>query len=129
MTKRQPAAAAPGPLEGYAQQFDDQFERRTAREAFRRYLEGLLLPAAQQDTAGAGECGADRRRAAAAGAGAAMVPVRIHLGRRCAARASGGGAAGRPGDGTDAVTRPSVSWPVRLRRVRAWLEPWVMLRR
>src|SRR5262249_2722814 len=42
MTKRQPAAAAPGPLEGYGQEFDDRVERRNAREAFRRYLEGLL---------------------------------------------------------------------------------------
>jgi hypothetical protein len=25
--------------------------------------------------------------------------------------------------------RPPVSWPVALRTVRAWLEPWVMLRR
>jgi hypothetical protein len=25
--------------------------------------------------------------------------------------------------------RPNVSWPVALRQVRAWLEPWIMLRR
>jgi hypothetical protein len=27
------------------------------------------------------------------------------------------------------VRRPAVTWPLALRRVRAWLEPWVMLRR
>jgi len=25
--------------------------------------------------------------------------------------------------------RPDVSWPVALRRIRAWLEPWIMLAR
>ncbi len=25
--------------------------------------------------------------------------------------------------------RPHVSWPVALRAVRGWLEPWIMLRR
>ncbi len=25
--------------------------------------------------------------------------------------------------------RPQVSWPLALRAVRAWLEPWIMLRR
>ncbi len=25
--------------------------------------------------------------------------------------------------------RPAVCWPVALRKVRAWLEPWLMLRR
>jgi hypothetical protein len=50
MTKRQAAALAPGPLEAYAAQFDDLFERRNAREAFRRYLEGLLLPAERNKT-------------------------------------------------------------------------------
>lgn len=50
MTKRQSAAAAPGPLEAYAQQFDDLFVRRNQREAFRRYLTGLLLPAERNKT-------------------------------------------------------------------------------
>jgi hypothetical protein len=50
MPKRQPATAAPGPLEDYAMQFDDLFERRNAREAYRRYLEGLLLPAERNKT-------------------------------------------------------------------------------
>ena len=45
MTKRQAAVPAPGPLEAYAAGFDDLFERRNQREAFRRSLEGLLLPA------------------------------------------------------------------------------------
>lgn len=50
MTKRQAATPAPGPLETYAVRFDDLFERRNAREAFRRYLEGLLLPAERNKT-------------------------------------------------------------------------------
>ena len=50
MTQRQPATPAPGPLEAYAQAFDDLFERRNQREAFRRYLEGLLLPAERNKT-------------------------------------------------------------------------------
>jgi hypothetical protein len=50
MTKRQPAAPAPGPLEAYAAQFDDLFAQRSQREGFRRYLEGLLLPAERPKT-------------------------------------------------------------------------------
>ncbi len=44
MTKRQPAAPAPGPLEAYCQQFDALFRQRPQRASLRRYLEGLLLP-------------------------------------------------------------------------------------
>lgn len=44
MTKRLPAAPAPGPLEDYAARFDDLFVTLAQRQAFRRYLEGLLLP-------------------------------------------------------------------------------------
>src|SRR5215211_5121732 len=50
MTKRQAATPAPGPLEPYDAQFDDLFERRNAREALRRYLEGLLLPTERNKT-------------------------------------------------------------------------------
>ncbi len=50
MTQRQAAAPAPGPLEASAQQFDDLFSKRTQRDAFRRYLEGLLLPAERKKT-------------------------------------------------------------------------------
>jgi SRSO17 transposase len=50
MTKRQAAACAPGPLEAYATAFDDRFDRRNAREAFHRYLAGLLLPAERTKT-------------------------------------------------------------------------------
>lgn len=50
MTQRQAAAPAPRPLEAYAQSFDDLFERRNQREAFRRYLEGVLLPAERNKT-------------------------------------------------------------------------------
>jgi hypothetical protein len=50
MTKRRSAAAAPAPLEAYAQHFDELFERRHQREAFRRSREGLVLPAERTKT-------------------------------------------------------------------------------
>ena len=50
MTTRQPATPAAGPLEAYAQAFDELFDRRNQRDAFRRYLEGLLLPAERNKT-------------------------------------------------------------------------------
>jgi hypothetical protein len=50
MTKRYPVSPAPGPLEDYATRFDDLFGARAQRHAFRRYLEGLLLPAERNKT-------------------------------------------------------------------------------
>jgi SRSO17 transposase len=50
MTKRSPVSPAPGPLEDYARCFDDLFGARAQRHAFRRYLEGLLLPAERNKT-------------------------------------------------------------------------------
>jgi len=50
MTARQAATPVPGPLETYAQQFDDLFERRPQRDGFRRYLAGMLLPAERNKT-------------------------------------------------------------------------------
>ena len=50
MTKRLPVTPAPGPLEGYAENFDELFNARAQREGFRRYLEGLLLPAERNKT-------------------------------------------------------------------------------
>ncbi len=50
MTKRYPVSPAPGPLEEYAERFDDLFGARAQRHAFRRYLEGLLLPAERNKT-------------------------------------------------------------------------------
>ena len=50
MTKRLPVRPAPGPLEGYAARFDGLFRARAQREGFRRYLEGLLLPAERNKT-------------------------------------------------------------------------------
>ena len=50
MTKRSPVCPAPGPLETYAARFDDLFGARAQRQAFRRYLEGLLLPAERNKT-------------------------------------------------------------------------------
>src|SRR5215218_8597656 len=50
MTRRLPVRPAPGPLEDYAARFDDLFGARAHREGFRRYLEGLLLPAQRNKT-------------------------------------------------------------------------------
>jgi hypothetical protein len=51
MTRRLPVEPAPGSLEDYARRFDDLFRRaRAQREGFRRYLEGLLLPAERNKT-------------------------------------------------------------------------------
>jgi hypothetical protein len=50
MTRRLPVAPSPGPLEEYATRFDDLFRARAQREGFRRYLEGLLLPAERNKT-------------------------------------------------------------------------------
>jgi SRSO17 transposase len=50
MTQRIPATAAPGPLEDFAQGFDELFAKRSQREGFRRYLEGLLLPLERNKT-------------------------------------------------------------------------------
>jgi SRSO17 transposase len=50
MTRRYPVSTAPGPLEDYAQGFDDLFRARAQRHSFRRYLEGLLLPAERNKT-------------------------------------------------------------------------------
>jgi DDE superfamily endonuclease len=50
MTKRLSVSPAPGPLEDYSAHFDDLFSARAQREGFRRYLEGLLLPAERNKT-------------------------------------------------------------------------------
>ncbi len=42
MTVRHPCPEAPGPLEAYAQRFDDGFGTLAQRRAFRAYLQGLL---------------------------------------------------------------------------------------
>ena len=50
MTRRLPVPPAPGPLETYCQQFDALFRQHNQRDRFRRYLEGLLLPAERNKT-------------------------------------------------------------------------------
>jgi SRSO17 transposase len=50
MTRRHAAAPAPGPLEAYAQHFDDLFSKVNQRQAFRQYLAGLLLPTERNKT-------------------------------------------------------------------------------
>ena len=50
MSKRLPVSPAPGPLEAFAQAFDELFSKRNQRELFRRYLEGLLLPSERNKT-------------------------------------------------------------------------------
>jgi DDE superfamily endonuclease len=44
MSKRLPCPPAPGPLEDYAQSFDDLFGTLAQRRGFREYLTGLLVP-------------------------------------------------------------------------------------
>jgi SRSO17 transposase len=50
MTEHLPTVPAPGSLEAFAQTFDDLFAKRSQREGFRRYLEGLLLPMERNKT-------------------------------------------------------------------------------
>src|SRR5579883_1834798 len=50
MTKRIEIPPAPEPLEAYTRHFDDLFGKSNQREAFRRYLEGLLLPTERHKT-------------------------------------------------------------------------------
>ena len=50
MSRRLPVTPAPEPLEAYIEHFDPLFSRRNQRDAFRRYLEGLLLPAERNKT-------------------------------------------------------------------------------
>lgn len=50
MNRRLPVPPAPGPLEAYADAFDDLFSHRSQRDQFRRYLEGLLLPSERNKT-------------------------------------------------------------------------------
>ena len=50
MTRRLPVSPSPGPLEEFAARFDDLFRARAQRDGFRRYLEGLLLPAERNKT-------------------------------------------------------------------------------
>ncbi|NIV38607.1 MAG: hypothetical protein GWN58_57080, partial [Anaerolineae bacterium] len=50
MSRRLPVPAAPGPLENYACCFDELFNKSNQRDAFRRYLEGLLLPTERNKT-------------------------------------------------------------------------------
>lgn len=50
MTKRRTTASAPEPLEAYASHFDELFGKSNQREAFRWYLEGLLLPSERNKT-------------------------------------------------------------------------------
>jgi SRSO17 transposase len=45
MTDQRPVTPAPAPLEAYAQLFDGRLTKLNQRNSFRRYLEGLLLPA------------------------------------------------------------------------------------
>jgi hypothetical protein len=44
MTTRRPCPPAPGPLEGYVQQFDPLLSSVAQRRGLRDYLQSLLLP-------------------------------------------------------------------------------------
>lgn len=50
MTRKRETTPAPGLLETFAQAFDQMFLKWNQRESFRRYLEGLLLPAERNKT-------------------------------------------------------------------------------
>ena len=50
MTKRREATPAPGLLEAYAQLFDRLFTKKNQCESFRRYAEGVLVPAERNKT-------------------------------------------------------------------------------
>ena len=50
MTRKRETTPAPGLLETFAREFDLLFSRWNQRECFRRYLEGLLLPAERNKT-------------------------------------------------------------------------------
>jgi SRSO17 transposase len=50
MTKRRAIPTAPEPLEAYARHFDDLYGKSNQRDAFRHYLEGLLLPTERNKT-------------------------------------------------------------------------------
>src|SRR5499425_952475 len=50
MTKRIEITPSAEPLEAYAGHFDDLFGKSNQREAFRRYLQGLLLPTERHKT-------------------------------------------------------------------------------
>ncbi|MDP9378671.1 MAG: hypothetical protein M3Q29_00700 [Chloroflexota bacterium] len=80
MTKRLPVTPAPGPLEEYSEQFDELFSLRNQRHAFRRYLEGLLLPAERNKTLTALANTEPVAGAQHARPGAAVVPLGIDLG-------------------------------------------------
>jgi hypothetical protein len=82
MTKRVPVEPAPGPLEDYAQSFDDLFANRAQREGFRRYLEGLLLPEERNKTLTAlANTEPGSRSPAQGGPESAVVSHGIQLGR------------------------------------------------
>ena len=50
MSERQATKPVPGPLESYAQRFDELFSRINQRAGFRQYLVGLLIPAERNKT-------------------------------------------------------------------------------
>jgi SRSO17 transposase len=50
MTPRRACPPAPGPLEEFAQQFDDLWATLAQRRGFREYLQGLLLPRERNKT-------------------------------------------------------------------------------
>src|SRR5215217_9057558 len=108
MTKRLPAAPAPAPLEDYAARFDDLFATLAQRQAFRRYLQGLLLPAERNKTLTAlpGQHRAGGWGATQGSAGPAVVPLGVHMGPRGGKPAQGATDARRPQDGPKWRRRP-----------------------
>jgi hypothetical protein len=91
MTKPYPVSAAPGPLEDYAHSFDDLFGARPQRHAFRRYMQGLLLPPAERNKTLSALARAGCRSAAKGGAEPpAMVSLGVEVGSPGGQRAPSG---------------------------------------
>ena len=81
MTRRVPCPPAPGPLEKYAAGFDDLFGSLAQRRGFREYLAGLLAPRDRNKTLTALAGAEPVTGAASGGAAAAVLPVRVPVGR------------------------------------------------
>ena len=116
MTRRIPCPPAPGPLEDYARQFDDLLANVAQRRACRAYLQGLLLPRERNKTL-TGLAGTEPVL------GAQAAPAQ----RLQWFLSESSWDASAVNERRLTADRPNVAWPVALRRVQAWLQPWTLL--
>ncbi len=96
MTVRHPCPEAPGPLEAYAQRFDDGFDAGPAPGFPGVPAGAAVAPRPEQDPDGARRDGAGRGGAAPSRPAIAVLPVGGHLGRGRRSTRAPGGAPGRP---------------------------------